>query len=325
MLAPDKSDRGVSEIANDVLELFLSDAKAEATETAKAVEDRGAKEAIMWTAGVGVAFDAQSTIRTLRTLVETGKPLYGYQKENITALESVRDSIEELQSALRTMPSRAWLLLFATELTGGESENEIPSLEIQNRAKQRTTAISGFLAGMRARCVALLKTEPGKHRAADWVQQLCCDSAWDFLLRQGKQPTKTNSADSLFRKVARLFYEGVTGTDIDLEHSCRQTFERRQKKSLNAERNEGRDAYGNFRVKLTKYPVFPSLTAASATPTDCTVQRRQGNPIWLRVTSTISKSSKPSTAFPTRQRCRCQLPRCTRVSAPRRLSELIRW
>jgi hypothetical protein len=170
MLAPDKSDRGISEIANEVLELFLPDAMAEAVEKVKAVakvdDDPLAEKAIIWAAGVGVAFDAQSTIRTLRVLVKPSKPLYGFQKENIIALESVRDSIEELQSALRTMPSRAWLLLFANELTG--TETEAPTVEIQNRAKQRTRAISGLLAGMRARCAALLEVAPGKHKGADW-------------------------------------------------------------------------------------------------------------------------------------------------------------
>jgi hypothetical protein len=248
MLAPDQP-RSVGEIADDVVELFSS-AKEEAVRYAaeiaepKSAEnnpsyqppeaDPRAQKAIIWAAGAAIGFDAQSTIQRLRLLIKTGKPLYDFEKENTAAVESVRDSIVELQSALRTMPIRAQILLFASELSGNETE--ISSAEILNRAQQRGRAISGTLAVMLARCMSLLETKPGKHGGADWIQQLCSDSAWDLLLRHGKQPTGANSADSLLRRVARLFYEGVTGKDIDLENACRKTFERNKKKAQRKKR-----------------------------------------------------------------------------------------
>jgi hypothetical protein len=241
MLARDES-RSIGEIVDEISDLFLPDAK-EAVEKAKAIEAAGkamgieaadiaveaalSKRAVTWAAGVDVAFDAQSTIRTLRTIVEAKKPIWGHKKENVAALESVSDRIKELQSALRTMPSRAWLLLFAKELI---TEDDLRAPGIQQEATSRTRAISGLLAGMLVRCTALIAAPPGKHKGADWVQQLCSDWAWDFLLRHDKQPTGANSADSLFRRVARLFYEGAAGKDADLEHACRKTFERRKKK-----------------------------------------------------------------------------------------------
>jgi hypothetical protein len=216
MLAPDQP-RGTSEIADDIFEL-LSDVKAQNVKNTQADQ---ATEYIL------IASDVQATIRTLRTIVETGKPVWGYGKENVAALEAVSDTIKELQSALRTMPSRAWLLLFAKELITGD---DLPAAQIQQEAASRTRAISGLLAGMLARCSALIAARPGKHKGADWVQQLCSDWTWDFLLRHNKRPTGANSADSLLRGVARLFYEGVTGKDVDLEHACRKTFERRKQK-----------------------------------------------------------------------------------------------
>lgn len=228
MRSPDKSARSVGEIAAEIHELFLTNAKAEAAESAKAVADPLAREAIMWAAGVRIAFEATTEIKTLRARVEPGVPLWGYETENREAFALVNGAIEVLQSKLRKMPGRALLLLFAKDLTG--SETDIPPIEIQREAIARARRFSGLMAAVGARCTALVDASPGEHKGADWIQRICCDAAWNFLVRNGKQPSKTNSAASLFRKVARLFYEGVTGNDIDLEYACAQTFERKKKR-----------------------------------------------------------------------------------------------
>jgi hypothetical protein len=174
----------------------------------------------------------RSAIGLLRTLyppatpIAPGTPLWGYRQENLEHVEALRKQIEKLQEALRDLPPRALVLLFAPEVSG--TDDRLPSIQTQQKAVARIQGVVTMLIRLRARCDQIAADRPGKHKLAGYRQEAAADQAWDLLLRHNKRPTNSSSSTSLFREVAGLLYEGMTGEfGIDLERACKATFKRK--------------------------------------------------------------------------------------------------
>jgi hypothetical protein len=171
----------------------------------------------------------RSAIGLLRTLysaatpIAPGTPLWGYRQENLEHIEAVRKQIEKLQEALSDLPPRALALLFSPEVSG--TDDLLPSIQTQQKAVARTRGVVAMLLQLRARCDQIAADRPGKHKLAGYRQEAAAGEAWNLLVRHNKQPTNSSSSTSLFRKVASLLYEGMTGEfGVDLERACGATF-----------------------------------------------------------------------------------------------------
>ncbi len=157
------------------------------------------------------------------TPIAPGTPLWGYRQENLEHIEALRKQIEKLQEALRDLPDRALFLLFAPEVSG--TDDRLPSIQTRQKVEARIRGVVTMLTRLRARCDQIAADRPGKHKSAGYRQEAAADEAWDLLVRHNKQPTNSSSSTSLFRKVASLLYEGMTGEfGVDLERACRATF-----------------------------------------------------------------------------------------------------
>jgi hypothetical protein len=202
MRAPDKHSRGLDKIVAEIADKF-SAAEADARDV--------------------IECDIRIAIRTLRIFNEQGAPLWGYRRDNLDGFDTLRTRIKGVRKALRQMPKAALALFFALEENG--AADRVPSTVVQQQAEARARAGVGMLAAWEARCDQLIAMRPGKHGLAGWREELAAREAWHFLRRNNMEPTNSSSSTSLFRHVARLLYEGMTGEQgVDIEHACREIF-----------------------------------------------------------------------------------------------------
>jgi len=204
MRAPEDQPRALDEIVRDLAHsLIVENSDADAVEV-----------------------DVRATIRTGQTLFPrpTSPPLWGYRSDNLESIKAVRKQISGLQNALKKLPERALFLLFAPEVSG--IDDQIPSIALQKRIEGRAQNVVTMLAALSARCDEMIGAEPGKHKLVGHREEWAAVEAYRLLRRHNKKPSKTNSADSLFRETASLLLEAITGKPgVDLERHCRAVFD----------------------------------------------------------------------------------------------------
>jgi len=236
MRAPDPiTTRTPEEIAKDVLDCF--DAKknpitpTEAPdfsvppEVAKAFHKHYPADQT-----VGFLLDVQATIRKMAAL-DRGAPLWGNREENLKALKAIKKQAERLQTSLRDMPDTLRVLLFAPEHFN-HLGTDVPSTKMQGQITARFLTTTKMLTWLRYRCSQLTGNAPGIHGNADYRKELAANEAYDFLRCWGRRPASPKSETSLFREVAALFYEGLTGEQgSDLERACIAVLKRRTEKA----------------------------------------------------------------------------------------------
>ncbi len=177
-----------------------------------------------------VVSDVLTTIRLLRTLdkktatrgnLKERAPIRGKRQENVEDFATVVKWVKGLQKALAKISGQALFHIFSAE--DDFNPYSVPSSKAQQKVIIRTRQTVFALAYIRARCELLLTARPGVHGSAKYRQHQAAFEAWHFLRRYGKRPA-SGAADSLFGRVASLFYEGMTGTsNKDLERACKRT------------------------------------------------------------------------------------------------------
>ncbi len=179
---------------------------------------------------IGFILDVQTTIRKMCAL-DQGAPLWGNRAENLKAIEALNEHVKSLQASLSDMPDTLRVLLFAPEAID-RIGTDVPSTEMQSKITARLRTTLNMLALLRHRCSQLAVSAPGIHGNVDYRKERAAEEAYDFLRRWGKQPASPKSETSLFRKVAVLLYEGLTGEQgSDLERACIAVLKRRTEKT----------------------------------------------------------------------------------------------
>lgn len=166
----------------------------------------------------------RASINYLRQLAKVGAPVWGYWKENIEAINKLKEQIAELKKTLRTMPNAARLLLFTPEESG--AADHLPTTATQKKSMERVKRVVGMLNYLDARCSQIMTNRPGKHRAIEHLKHYCAEEAWRLMRGCGLTPA-SGIETSVIGKIARLLYEAVTGKrNVDLAHECRVVVER---------------------------------------------------------------------------------------------------
>jgi hypothetical protein len=173
--------------------------------------------------------------RDLRDVIAAGRalfrgegaiPLWGIASENVEHFKTVRDQAAALHEALKAMPDRARLLLFAPGVSG--KTNRIPSDSTLEQTGKRCFVTVSILAGLQRRCAELIVAKPGEHFSTKFLKRWIVEETACLLERHRKQVTNSSSEYSLMRTMARLIFEGVTGKyGVDLQWACQTVLKKR--------------------------------------------------------------------------------------------------
>jgi hypothetical protein len=210
MHAPDRAIRPLDDIVRDAVKEFDAAWKRPHWLSEPDADDAAAKDAF--------ECDFRITIRGLRALNNLGAPLWGYRAENVRAIKKLRAQIAPLHETLKSLPHAALFLLFADE---NGLDDRVPDTASQQKMFVRCQVAVRTLVRLRARCDQIIANEPGKHGLAGYLQERHAKEAFDLLAQYNLPVTSAGSDTSLFRTMARLVHEGVTGDSTDLERACK--------------------------------------------------------------------------------------------------------
>jgi hypothetical protein len=176
--------------------------------------------------------DVRSTIQCLRALDQEityrgaskeRMAIRGKRQENLEEFAELLKQISGLQKAFKKASAAALFQLFSGEDAKAITSDEVPSVEVQQKALSRARGVTKLLNYLHARCEFLLKKRPGEHGSADYRQRRVAHESWRLMRRHGKVPAG-GTMDSLYGHITSLLWEAVTGEkDKDLEWACKAT------------------------------------------------------------------------------------------------------
>jgi hypothetical protein len=153
-------------------------------------------------------------------------PEFGYRTENLEYLEELRSDIDRFRKTLGRVPNdNLFLTLFAPELKIRAPDRRGSSVvqALDSMMEDAETEYGDLvlrLGGLGDRCAQIAGARPGKDKRFGQQQSRAALASRVLLAKVGKKAT-SGTWQSLYRQVAALFYEAMTGEPVvDIKRAC---------------------------------------------------------------------------------------------------------